>query len=299
MKNQYNLLVTAMLLSSPGFFSCTNEEQQSLIQHQNSWKDISSSSVKGVDYVSNYLEDKIVANGRMMNLQEATENIISATQEFLDSEGFSEEEKESAEEYLNIVLNADEKPYYDGEVTDMQASFIAALEIALQEGPEFESTIALLDTLELQAYELLNQDEIGLVMTSISTAKSQIIYWNQSNSAESNERSLCVKSWREVGVSATAGLFGGAAACGGGWLLGIGPVGWKALGACAIAGSIGVAVENIVEQCLSSNKATASNCQRYSGGNITTCGGFLNYKNRSYKKNPYRLLKYKLIKRFP
>lgn len=179
--------------------------------------------------------------------------------------------------------------------------------------------------LEAEAHNLLNEEEIGLVLMSITTAKSQSTYWFENTNSEdaNNGRVKCVNNWRQVGISAVGGALGGAAACGGSWLLGFGPVGWKALGACAIAGGIGVAVEDMVSQCLTPkepscgipgkpdcvednqnqqltpNSATYETCMRWSGGNPAACGGYLPYTSISkYAKNPYSLLKLP-VRNFP
>lgn len=69
-----------------------------------------------------------------------------------------------------------------------------------------------------------------------------------------------------------------------------GPVGWKAWGVCTVGGTVGAAVHETVVQCLSPNQATFQNRMRYSSENLAACGGFFNYQNLTYGKNPYQLL---------
>lgn len=270
------------------FISCSDEITDSTRAEQPNWESFGEANVSGSKFISEYIQNNIPANGRIGE-EASTELIIEATDEYLKSEGISDEDRQYASEYLEGVLTADEEPYYNDEVTEMQASFIAALELAFQQEADFETTISYIEGLEQQAYDLLSDEEIGLVLMATTTAKNQASFWfDNLEGSSSNGRVMCVTSWRQVGVKAVAGAFGGAATCGVARFFG--PVGWKVWGACIIGGAAGVAVEEIVEQCLAPNQATVQNCLRYSGGNLAACGGFLNYGSLTYGRNPYQLL---------
>ncbi len=268
------------------FVSCKDEMTSSPVIEQTNWETFGSANADGAKFISDFIQDQIPENGRISQ-EESTELIITATDEYLKLEGVSEEDRQSTSTFLHDMLTSKDEPYYDGEVTEMQASFIAALELAFQQEADFETTISYIEGLEEQAYDLLTDEEIFLVLMATTTAKSQATFWHDNlENSSSNGRVMCVTSWRNVGVKAISGAFAGATACGFGRFLG--PVGWKAWGVC-IVGGVG-AVADIVEQCLAPKQTTIQNCVRYSSGNLAACGRFLNYGSLTYGRNPYRLL---------
>jgi hypothetical protein len=246
-------------------------------------------SVDGTSYVLNYIQNNIPSNGRISQ-EETTQLIISATDEYLKIEGISEEERQSTIVFIEDILTSGKQFFYDGDVTEMQASFIAALELIFQQEVDIVEMISMIENLEAQALTLLTEEEIGLILMATSTAKSQTLFWydNLNNSAD-NARVMCVSSWRDIGNQAVAGAMAGASACGVARFFG--PIGWKAWAVCVVGGAVGAGVE----QCLAPNKAALDNCKRYSGGNIAACGGFLNYKSLRFGVNPYQLLNQPIV----
>lgn len=276
--------------------SCDDKVADFSQSEQPNWADFGEANIKGTRYISEFILNSIPDNGRIAE-EALNELIIKATDEYLISEGISIEDRKEANKYMEEVLSSEDEPYYDEDVTEMQASFIAALELAFRQDEDFQSTISIIEDLENQAYDLLSDEELGLVLMATTSAKYQASLWFENLEASSNNgRNLFVTSWKQVGVKAVAGGFGGAATCGVARFFG--PVGWKVWGACILGGAAGVAVEEIVEQCLAPNQATAENCLRYSGGSLAECGGFLDYRNLKYKRNPYQLLRLPL-KKFP
>ncbi len=110
----------------------------------------------------------------------------------------------------------------------------------------------MLDTLEQNASILLPENEIGLVLMSTTTSRSQITYWYDNigewEEIAPNGRAKCISSWRMVGKKAVSGALGGAAACAAGSIFG--PIGWKVWGACVLGGAAGGAVAEATDQCL-------------------------------------------------
>jgi len=268
--------------------SCSDEAPTSSELTLAEWESFGEANTSGLSFITEYINDNYPANGRA-NGDLPDELILAATNEYLKSEGISAEDRLDAGNYLSEILSNDEIPSYDGEITPMQATFIAALELALAQDVQFEEVISYIETLEGKASELLSEDEIGFVLMTTTTAKSQLTYWYE-NIDDHSGRTLCVKSWNQVGKKAIAGALGGAAACGVARFFG--PVGWKVWGACILGGAVGTAVEDIVEQCLSptNNQFTTAECIG-NGGSVITCGSLIaDYRvMQSSGVNPYIL----------
>lgn len=78
-------------------------------------EEFSNANIKGAAFVKSFYNENLPLNGRVSQ-EFSTELIIEGTDEYLKLEGFSEEERLSANEFLEGVLTSDSKPFYNGEV---------------------------------------------------------------------------------------------------------------------------------------------------------------------------------------
>ncbi len=205
-----------------------------------------------MDFLSKKLNSPTgeVENGRTATAH----NILEGIDEYLENEGVSSEDRSEAIDVVKTVLSKEERSvaYDKDDLSAMQASFLLALEVILTNDYEFETSLVLIDTLEMNASVLLPEEEIGFILMNISTAREQITYW-YNNIGEwevtlPNGRTKCVKSWKKVGKKAISIGLGASAGCG--VLAYFGPFGWKGWGVCTFAGFVGGAVEEAADQCL-------------------------------------------------
>lgn len=229
----------------------------------------------------NFFNENIPSNSRLSE-EGSKELIILAIDEYLKSEGASVEDRQSTAILVTDILTNDKQYAYTGEVTRMQATFIATLERIFYLPIDFDKTISLIDSLEEQAYELLSEEEIELVLFSTTIAKSESSYWFENlEKSASNERTACVKSWKRVAKSGVTSGLGAVLGCAGASLF-TGPLSPAAWGGCVVAGVVGGAVQEAATQCLDDMipHVTGSIQECISGQNVDIefCGKWLNYE---------------------
>lgn len=248
------MLIIAFVMTT---FSCNNQEEEILNNKDGSINldEFGQAHVKGLNFVYDFLYKERVQNARINENQEVkATDIISATDLFLISEGFSKEDREDTKHFLNDFFKTEQSVYLDEDykLTNSQISFILALEMIFDEEVSFEGSISLIEKLERKA-NFLPEDDKDFVLMSLVTARSQITYWHdhllkwENEASLPSERGFCVSSWRPVGRAAIGGALTGASYCGVSRLFGT--VGWKVWGTCIVGGAVAGAVSSIWNQC--------------------------------------------------
>ncbi|MFV0506544.1 MAG: hypothetical protein ACK5L5_07530 [Bacteroidales bacterium] len=213
------------------------------------------------------LKNKSQDNEVFKNAQKATEDFVKKTFE-MSNENLSTANLQISKVFDKTLKNGArlknaKANLYDNEMmlSDLQIGLLDELNKIMSDNDHnLKSLKRRIVSLEKRAVSNLTEEECAVVLSAASVAKCTLEYWNENldkwsellgdNTATppavARLKSNGVFSWKVLGKADVAGAVGAASTGGVTYLLGLGPVGWKAW--AGVVGGVAGSVNDIILQ---------------------------------------------------
>ena len=173
-------------------------------------------------------------------------------------------EYDLTEEYIPLVeksidnqLSLNESSFEElfNQLTTEQKKLYGELDLILtDDDSDMESLQKRIADVKDKAYSELQGEDLDVMLPSISIAENTLYYWQENytqwiNKDENQPSEMAVKfQWKALGKADFNGCIAAVVSGGVSYLLGCGPVGWKAWAAVCLSGAAAGSVENAIDQ---------------------------------------------------
>lgn len=188
---------------------------------------------------------------------EVTDSIKRTTIKFVEKNyQLKPEEMAVVEETINLQLALKDTLLIRAidNMTTTQISFFEEIDLIMSdEDTNIQSLKNRLTIIKNRALESLEGVEANQIISAISVAENTLDYWFDNNTSWQHtiNGSSCEDGrfdWKSLGKADVRGCVTAAASGGAAWLLGCGPVGWKAWAAVCLSGAVMRSADNAIEQ---------------------------------------------------
>lgn len=251
-------ILTALVISLP---SCNNQEQNSGIAPNEVKQEIGVQHNECLDLIYKALQAiPKTRSGELAISQAEIDTVIKRT-----TVEYVRNEYDLTKEYMPLVeksidnqlaLNESLLEEMFNQLSPKQKELYGELDLILtDDDSDMESLQKRIAAVKDKAYSELQGEDLDVMLSAISVAENTLYYWQENyvqwiNTQDENQLSeMAVKfQWKALGKADFNGC--AAAAVGGGvsYLLGCGPVGWKAWAAVCLSGAVAGSVENAIDQ---------------------------------------------------